>query len=371
VESLGNKLRTARESKGYSYDQVSRETNIAGRYIQALEEEAFDVFPGEAYLLGFLRNYGEYLGLNPQELQSGYRALKIEEQPIPVEQLLYSPSRAPKIIRNVLIVVLVLVAGGFGAWFFLNRPRRVDPVNVVEHRDTVDYVMDELSLERRFYQGDTVQIPVGNNNYKIELVSLGEAVTLNTPVGTRIVDLGQELSVDLDQDSNNDVLILAVDFSKNDPTAGVQLRFEAGLSSVPAGNGGVLAADAPAPAAGGPGSTAAVASAPVVFTSPNPYPFTIQANFQGYCLFRWEILAERDRRGRKEEYFQRASELSIPAQNGVRIGVSNAAAVKIQVIGGGRTVPLEIGSAGEVVVADIRWVRDEDGRYRLVLLRLE
>ena len=109
----------------------------------------------------------------------------------------------------------------------------------------------------------------------------------------------------------------------------------------------------------------------MVFTSPNPYPFTIQANFQGYCLFRWEILAERDRQGRKEEYFQRSSELSIPAQNGVRIGVSNAAAVKIQVIGGGRTVPLEIGSTGEVVVADIRWIRDEDGRYRLVLLRLE
>jgi cytoskeletal protein RodZ len=376
VESLGNKLRAARESKGYSYDQVSRETNIAGRYIQALEEETFDIFPGEAYLLGFLRNYGEYLGLNSQELQAGYRALKIQEQPVPVEQLLRSPSHAPKIIRNVVIVVLILAAGGFGAWFFLNRPQRIEPVNVVEQRDTVNYVMDELSLERRFYRGDTVLIPLGNNNYKIELVSLGETVILNTPLGTKILDLGQELSVDLDQDSNNDVLILAVDFSKNDPNAGVELRFEAGLSSFPAGNGGGSVVDASGAAAGGPdaGATAAAstAAAPVVFTSPNPYPFTMQANFQGYCLFRWEILAERDRQGRKEEYFQRSSELSIPpVQNGVRIGVSNAAAVKIQVIGGGRTVPLEIGSAGEVVVADIRWIRDEDGRYRLVLLRLE
>jgi cytoskeletal protein RodZ len=376
VESLGNKLKTARENKGYSYDQVSRETNIAGRYIQALEEEAFDVFPGEAYLLGFLRNYGEYLGLNPQELQSGYRALKIQEQPIPVEQLLHTPSRIPGIIRNVVIIVLVLVlaAGGLGVWFFLNRPRRVEPVNVVEHRETVDYVMEELSLEYRFYQGDTVLIPVGSNNYKIELVSLSDVVTLNTPSGTKIIDLGQELSVDLDQDSNNDVLILAVDFSKNNPNAGVQLRFDAMSSSVPAENSGGLAVDTSGTAAGEPATavnTTATASAPVVFTSPNPYPFTIQANFQGYCLFRWEILAERDRQGRKEEYFQRSSELSIQAQNGVRIGASNAAAVKIQVIGGGRTIPLEIGNAGEVVVADIRWIRDEDGRYRLVLLRLE
>jgi cytoskeletal protein RodZ len=372
VESLGEKLRSARESKGYSYDQVGRETNIASRYIQALEEETFDVFPGEAYLLGFLRNYGEYLGLDPQELQSGYRALKIQEQPVPVEQLLHSPSRAPKIIRNAAIAVLALAAAGFGFWFFWNRVQRIEPVNVVERRDPVDYVMDGPFLERRFYRGDTVLIPLGDDQYKIELVSLGEAVTLNTPSGTRIIDLGQEVNVDLDMDSGGDVLITAADFSKNDPGAGVQLRFDVEYPPA-AGNGAVPAADS-AGAAGGQDivvNAAAAAGAPVVFTSPNAYPFTLQANFQGYCLFRWEILAERDRQGRKEEYFQRSSELSIPAQNGVRIGVSNAAAVKIQVIGGGRTVPLEIGSAGEVVVADIRWIRDEDGRYRLVLFRLE
>jgi cytoskeletal protein RodZ len=374
VESLGNKLRTARESKGYSYNQVSKETNIASRYIQALEEEAFDVFPAEAYLLGFLQNYGEYLGLNTQELQSGYRTLKIEEQSVPVKQLLRQPSRALKNIRNTLLVILILAAGGFGAWFFQDRFRRVEPVNVIDRREPVEYVMDELLLERRFYQGDTVQIPVGNNNYRIELVSLGDAVTLNTPVGTKIIDLGQELSVDLDQDSDNDVLILAADFSKNNPKAGVQLRFDARFSTVLAKSGDVPASDVPAAAVSGTDSAAAAAAAanaPVVFTSPNPYPFTIQANFQGYCFFRWEILAERDRRGRKEEYFQRSSELSISAQNGVRIGVSNAAAVKLQVIGGGRTVPLEIGSAGEIVAADIRWIRAEDGRYRLVLLGLD
>jgi cytoskeletal protein RodZ len=369
VESLGEKLKTARENKGYSYDQVSRETNIAGRYIQALEEEVFDVFPGEAYLLGFLRNYGEYLGLDPQELLSGYRALKIQEQPIPVEQLLHSPSQAPKIIRNVAIIVLILAAGGFGFWFFQNRPRRNEPIRMEERREPVDYVMDGPFLERRFYRGDSIVIPLENEQYKIELASLGETVTLNTPAGAVIIDLGQEVNVDLNLDSSGDVLILAVDFSKNEPNAGVQLRFDVEYSPGIAGAGGVPAAGPAGTTAGG--QETAAASAPVVFTSPNAYPFTLQATFQGYCLFRWEILAERDRQGRKEEYFQRASELSIPAQNGVRIGASNAAAVKIQVIGGGRTVPLEIGSAGEVVVADIRWVRDEDGRYRLVLLRLE
>jgi cytoskeletal protein RodZ len=366
VESLGEKLRSARENKGYSYDQVSRETNIASRYIQGLEEETFDIFPGEAYLLGFLRNYGDYLGLNPQELLSGYRSLKIQEQPVPVEQLLHSPSRAPKIIRNVVIVVLVLAAGGFGFWLFQNRSQRNEPL-VEKRREPADYVMDGPFLERRFYRGDTVAFSLADNQYTIALSSLGEAVTLDTPSGKLIVDLGQEASIDLDLDGYSDVLISVVDFSKNNPNAGVQMRFDAGYEAT--GNELSQAANAAGTAGGGPVVT--TAAPVVVFTSPNAYPFTLQANFLGYCLFRWEILAERDRQGRKEEYFQRSAELSVPAQNGIRLGVSNAAAVKLQVIGGGRTVPLEIGSAGEVVVADIRWIRDEDGRYRLVLLRLE
>ena len=93
--------------------------------------------------------------------------------------------------------------------------------------------------------------------------------------------------------------------------------------------------------------------------------------FQSYCLFRYEILFERDRPGRNEQYYQRAQELSIQAQNGIRLGISNAQAVRLQVVGGGRTIPFEAGGPGEVVAADLRWVRDEDNRFRLVLIRLD
>jgi transcriptional regulator with XRE-family HTH domain len=238
VESLGNKLKTARENKGYSFDQVSRETNIAGRYIQALENEAFDVFPGEAYLLGFLRNYGEYLGLDPRELLSGYRALKIQEQPVPVNRLIRSSPHVFGIIRNTMIIALILAAGGFGAWFFLNQNRRTEPVSAVERREPVNYVMDGPFLERRFYQGDTALIPLGDNTYKVELVSLGETITLNTPLGIKLIDLSQEIHIDLDQDSHNDVLIAALDFSKGDPGAGVQLRIDVDQMPVADGDGG-------------------------------------------------------------------------------------------------------------------------------------
>lgn len=366
MESLGEKLKTAREARALNFDQVSRETNIAGRYLEALEAEDFSGFPGEPYITGFLRNYGEYLGLDAQELLSLYRALKIQEQPIPVEQLLRSPSSLPRVFITVALVLAVLALAGGGAYFFLSRPRKGASLAPAV-RQASEFVMNTDSLERRLYKGDSILVPLESTHYKLELSSLGEAITITTPTGDVMLDLSQKVTVDLNSDGIAELRITAADFVKNDSASGALLRFELNndlaleVSPALAGESGILAGT----------GMAALAGATVIFSSPNPYPFTLQSVFQGYCMFRWEILFERDRRDRNEQYYQRSDELNIQAQNGIRIWASNAQAAKLQVIGGGRTVPLELGGAGEVVVADIRWVRDEENRYRLVLVRLE
>jgi cytoskeletal protein RodZ len=366
VESLGVKLQAARNAKGYTIEQVCRDTNIASRYLEALEKEDFSIFPGEPYLLGFLRNYGEYLGLDTEALLAGYRVLKIQEVPVPVEQLLRSPLQIGKIIRTLAIILAVFAVGGGAFYYFSTRPAPVI-VAVPEPRVAAEYLLEGTFLERRLYRGDSVLVLLNAEQYKLELVNLEETLTIGIPLERHVIlDLGQEAGVDLNEDGRLDIRITAADFVKNESATGALLRFDMDytpdiMESVVPG----LTGDA----AGRPGNTPA--SAPAVFTSPNAYPFTLEASFQGYCMFRWEILGERDRRDRSERYFQRSDELNIQAQNGIRMWVSNAAAVKIQVIGGGRTVPLDIGGAGEVVAADIRWVRDEEGRFRLALFRLD
>jgi cytoskeletal protein RodZ len=366
VESLGVKLRTAREAKKYTVEQVCRDTNIASRYIDALEKEDFSVFPGEPYLLGFLRNYGEYLGLETEDLLASYRAQRIQEIPIPVEQLLHSPPQTGRIIRIIVIILVILGAAGGGFYWFWTRPAPVAVVPV-ESRPAAEYLLEESFLERRLYVGDSVLIPLNGERYRLELIKLEETLSIGIPAAAPVIlDLGQEAGVDLNNDSRVDVRITAADFEKNEGKNGALLRFDMDYTPSITESGEIFFAD---PAAGR--QEAVQTTASVVFTSPNAYPFTIQASFQGYCMFRWEILGERDRSGRNEQYFQRSDELDIQAQNGIRVWLSNAAAVKIQVIGGGRTVPLEIGGPGEVIVADIRWVRDEEGRFRLAMFRLD
>ncbi|MCL2176270.1 MAG: helix-turn-helix domain-containing protein [Treponema sp.] len=365
MESLGEKLKEARNEKGLTIDQISRETNISVRFLEALESENFDVFPGEPYVLGFLRNYSAYLELDVQKIISLYRALRIQEQPVPVEHLLKPPPKIPGFLIPLLIILIVLGLGGWGVYklimYRINNPVEVTPIA----RVPAEHVIEGNSMEKRLYKNDSVLINIGAETYKLELFNLSETVTIRGPGGLEILDLGQTAMIDLNNDGIPELRITVADFAKNSPDMGalLHLHLTTGSSATAESTTPLTEFTITAPPA--------VSSATIIPSSPNAYPFTFQISFQGYCMFRWEILNERDRRGTNQRYFQRNETLDIQAQNGIRIWASNATAARFQLIGGQRTFPVEIGATGEVVVADIRWVRDEDGRYRVVLVRLE
>ncbi|MCL2244451.1 MAG: helix-turn-helix domain-containing protein [Treponema sp.] len=368
MESLGEKLKNVRLEKELSFDQISRDTNISIRYLEALEAENFSVFPGEPYVIGFLKNYGAYLDLDVQKLISLYRALCIQEQPIPVEQLLRPRSKLPRIIIPVLLILIVLGAIGYGVYYLLFIREKKPVNNRPLSRAPSEYMMEGNYLERRLYRDDSILIPLYSSIYKLELVNLGEAITIRTPGGSVILDLSQEANIDLNSDGMPELRITVADFAKNNADMGALIHFTLtdSLSLDMEGLRDITETTNTS-------STIITTILPVPNTSvySSAFPFTLQVNFQGYCMFRWEILSERDRAGTNQQYFQRNDELNIQAQNGIRIWTSNAQAARFQVIGGGRTVPVEIGTAGEVVVTDIRWVRDDDNRFRLVLVRLE
>ncbi|MBA4151231.1 MAG: hypothetical protein C0509_01605, partial [Acinetobacter sp.] len=71
-DSIGNKLREARERKGLSAETVSRETMLTLRYVQALETDDFDALPGTAFVRGYVRRYAELVGLNADELIASF-----------------------------------------------------------------------------------------------------------------------------------------------------------------------------------------------------------------------------------------------------------------------------------------------------------
>ena len=85
MESYGEILRKTREQKNLELDRIAREISIERRYLEGLESEDSSVFPGEAYLTGFLRNYASYLELDTDFLLKLYRNKQIQESGVPVD----------------------------------------------------------------------------------------------------------------------------------------------------------------------------------------------------------------------------------------------------------------------------------------------
>lgn len=65
---IGTTLRDARVRRDISLQQAEEDTKIRVKYIQAMENEDFDVLPAGTYVKGFLRTYAEYLDLDFQLL---------------------------------------------------------------------------------------------------------------------------------------------------------------------------------------------------------------------------------------------------------------------------------------------------------------
>lgn len=73
-KTVGMILREARQSKGLSLAEVERGTSIRSRYLEAVENDEYDKTPGEVFLKGMIRNYGNFLGLDGPALVDAYKA---------------------------------------------------------------------------------------------------------------------------------------------------------------------------------------------------------------------------------------------------------------------------------------------------------
>ncbi|MHB9112389.1 MAG: helix-turn-helix domain-containing protein [Thermoleophilia bacterium] len=69
---IGSTLRDARVRRDISLQQAEDDTKIRVKYIQAMENEDFEILPAGTYVKGFLRTYAEYLDLDAQLLIDEY-----------------------------------------------------------------------------------------------------------------------------------------------------------------------------------------------------------------------------------------------------------------------------------------------------------
>jgi cytoskeleton protein RodZ len=68
MSSVGETLRGERLRKDMSLEQISRETKISARLLEAIESDHFELLPGGVFAKSFVRQYARFLGLDEEEL---------------------------------------------------------------------------------------------------------------------------------------------------------------------------------------------------------------------------------------------------------------------------------------------------------------
>ncbi len=125
VISFGTWLRRQRELREISLREIADVTKISIRYLEALEQDRFDVLPAPVFAHGFLREYARYVGLDADEVVNSYltaqKATEPDEaddsQPVVRRRDAMRPTGVLLALAAVLILALVAALAYFAESF--------------------------------------------------------------------------------------------------------------------------------------------------------------------------------------------------------------------------------------------------------------
>ncbi|MEO6391668.1 MAG: RodZ domain-containing protein [Pyrinomonadaceae bacterium] len=130
TESIGEQLRLAREARGISLREISEQTRISIRYLEAIEQDNYKNLPGGIFNKSFVRAYAKHIGFDEKEALSGYSQLSREmgndpdDIPLvphkPME--MYDNARSPLVTLLLTFLILgILSLGAYGLLHWYQR----------------------------------------------------------------------------------------------------------------------------------------------------------------------------------------------------------------------------------------------------------
>ena len=126
--TVGARLKSAREARAISLDDIARQTRIPVRHLEHIERGEWEALPAITYSVGFVRSYGNAVGLDGAALGAEVREqLGGARHHNPAAAAYYEPAdpaRVPPRSMAIIVAVLaLLLVGGYLFW----RSTAVDP----------------------------------------------------------------------------------------------------------------------------------------------------------------------------------------------------------------------------------------------------
>ena len=202
VIEVGERLKEARQAKGYTLDDLQQITKIQKRYLVAIEEGNLNVLPGNFYARAFIKQYADTVGLNGDQLLSEHTdTIPSPQDKNYVESVAAKQTRAGNKIDNIInelqqhlptILVVILVIAITGAIYIainqsnkspgslINQPSEDTQVEVSTSNDVDDQdTSEDTTSEEDTSEEDTTDEETNEDTQQtVEVVSsTGSATT--------------------------------------------------------------------------------------------------------------------------------------------------------------------------------------------------
>lgn len=124
LERVGDYLKRIREERGDDLQQIADYLCIRRSFLMALEGSRYEEFPADAYVIGFLRSYAAYLGIDAKEAIDRYRNEMAgrRKKPVLLVPTPITEGRTPSTVIMVAAAVVALII--YVLWYGLSASDR-------------------------------------------------------------------------------------------------------------------------------------------------------------------------------------------------------------------------------------------------------
>src|ERR671916_888081 len=154
--SFGEELRLAREARGVTLRQISDQTHISIRYLEAIEADNYKELPGGIFNRSFIKAYAKAVGFNEAEAVSAYtevaRAHGEEPDELPTSRQssrIYmdgDTARSPIVTGILSLVILAIISLGIYAGLHYYQRRNNSNNNASQTAQTTNPGTNDQTL---------------------------------------------------------------------------------------------------------------------------------------------------------------------------------------------------------------------------------
>lgn len=132
-QTLGEKLREAREERGISVSEVAEQTRISPLYISSIEKDDYKPLPGGIFNKGFVKSYAKFIGIDEHEALQDYARIVTETEGKEDDglrkyrpEVLTDDNSTSSMVPTIIFagIILALMTGGilFAVNYLQNQP---------------------------------------------------------------------------------------------------------------------------------------------------------------------------------------------------------------------------------------------------------